>query len=530
MEISTPLADLRRIADIRPGDVVLVTKERTITYGEMAASAECIASGLLKAGVQAGHRIAIVAEDSHEVIQAWFGIHAARCVDVIINPEARGSFLRYLLDDAKPSGIICSARFLDELMECITVLAEPPSFVAIIGAADSLAIGTHRKLQLIPFDALLSSAPDRQLGPRSEDVASIVFTSGTTGPSKGVALSHGYWSWFGQVFGEYLDMQPGERVLSAQPIFHVDPRLFLMSAITTGGSAALGWRFSASRFWQDMRSSGSTRFSYIGTMLWLLYKQEQTSSDQDQPARVAVGGAAPPEIQEDFERRFNVRILEMYGLTEVAMVTRHRVSESKVGSIGKPLPSLDVRLVDDRDIEVGPGHTGEIVCRPSLPNIISSGYWGKPDATLETWRNLWFHTGDFGRVDSEGFWYFVGRKKDAIRRRGENVSAWEVEQVFTRHPAVAEAAAIGVPSTVGEEDIAVLIVLNPDENPAPQALCEFAAKDLPYFMVPRYVEYVTALPKTPSERVAKDLVRQRGISSSAWDAEAAGWRPTRKVR
>ena len=207
-------------------------------------------------------------------------------------------------------------------------------------------------------------------------------------------------------------------------------------------------------------------------------------------------------------------------MTEAVLLTCNVLSDRRPGSVGRASRAVEVAVVDEHDELLEPDHAGEIVFRPRYPNIVMQGYWNKPEATAEAWRNLWFHTGDLGRLDEDGFLYYLGRGKDSIRRRGENVSAWEVEQALTLHPDVLESAAFGVPSPVGEEDVAVLCVLKSGSPATQEELHAFVSRDLPSFAVPRYIEFVESLPKTPSERVAKGLVRERGVTDAAWDATA----------
>jgi crotonobetaine/carnitine-CoA ligase len=231
--------------------------------------------------------------------------------------------------------------------------------------------------------------------------------------------------------------------------------------------------------------------------------------------------STPADILRDFETRFDITISEGYGMTESVLITGSPPGGTLPGRVGQPIPGLAVRLVDENDVPVEPGAVGELVYRPDGPYEMMQGYWRKPEATVEVWRNLWFHSGDLLREHSDGYLEYVGRKKDAIRRRGENISAWEVEEAVVTHPDVLEAAAIGVPSEVGEEDVAVLIVTKPNTPLDPSRLLEFVADDLPRFAVPRYVELVESLPKTPSERIDKGKVRERGITDAAWDADAS---------
>jgi crotonobetaine/carnitine-CoA ligase len=304
----------------------------------------------------------------------------------------------------------------------------------------------------------------------------------------------------------------------AQPLFHIDARAHLQNAVASGATLALGLRFSASRFWDEIRDHDASLFSYIGTMLWLLYKQPESDRDRDHRVRVAPGSSTPHEIHGAFEQRFGVSLREGYGMTECVYLL-HASEATPPGALGEVVPEAQLALLDDDDRPVPRGTAGEACFRPIEPFVSTQGYWNRPSETLAATRNQWFHTGDLLVQDEEGHYRYLGRKKDSIRRRGENVSAWEVEQAATRHPDVLEAAAIGVPSDVGEEDVALLAVLRPGSSLLPQDLRAHVAPDLPVFAVPRYVEFVDELPKTASERIDKATVRARGLGPGAWDAQ-----------
>jgi crotonobetaine/carnitine-CoA ligase len=374
------------------------------------------------------------------------------------------------------------------------------------------------------FDELvaLGSASRRGLvDPEPGETATIMFTSGTTGPSKGVMLPQRYYPAFGAVFEWESGLREGDVFYTPQPLFHIDPRAFTVGVIHTRSTVVLGTRFSVSRFWDEVRSHKATLFGFIGTMMWLLYKQPPKPDEADNPARVAICSAVPHDVQEEFEERFGLRILEGYGMTECVCITGDTPEDYVRGYVGGPAPHVDVAILDDDDNPVEAGTAGQICFRPRAGFVAASGYWRKPAETLEAWRNLWFHTGDMGRRHANGQYEFIGRMKDAIRRRGENVSAWEVEQAISAHPDVLDAAAIGVPSEVGEEDVAVLLVAAPGRSPDPVELIQFVERDLPSFAVPRYIEIVDELPKTHTLKIAKDKVRARGISDAAWDANVA---------
>jgi crotonobetaine/carnitine-CoA ligase len=407
-------------------------------------------------------------------------------------------------------------------------LAQPPEHVIVIDPDGEPPFGTA--VHHLSFDELVVLGEGRVVTPpREDESATMIYTSGTTGPSKGVVLPQAYYLTWGRCGMDVIGTQMGETCYTPEPLFHSDARIWLIGALSVGARLALAQRFSVSRFWDDVRAVDARYFAYLGTMLSMLYAAPVRDDDAQNPAAIGVGGAAPAAIHEAFERRFGVRLLEGYGMTEALNIAFNSRDERRIGSVGKPVPDLETQLVDDLDHPVLVGEVGELVIRPRRPNIMMSGYWQKPEATLSAWRNLWFHTGDRMRADEDGYLYYVGRLKDSIRRRGENVSAWEVELAMDRHPDVLTSAAIGVPAELGEEDVAALVVPREGHTIDPADLHRCLAADLPRFAVPRYIEVVEDLPKTPTERVNKDLVRQRGLSESAWDAEKIARPATRSI-
>jgi crotonobetaine/carnitine-CoA ligase len=286
-------------------------------------------------------------------------------------------------------------------------------------------------------------------------------------------------------------------------------------------------RFSASRFWDDVRHYGATQFNYLGGVIPILAKQPPKPDDLDNPVRIALGAGCPQTVMEEVEKRFGIKCLEGFGMTEIGIPVHVRVNDRRPGSCGKPLDIYEIKLFDDQDNEVPAGEAGEIVFRPREPFVMMLGYYNMPDKTAESFRNLWFHTGDLAKRDEDGYFYFVDRKKDALRRRGENISSFEVERAVNSHPSVLESAAVAVPSEVGEDEVKICVVLRPGVTLTPEELIRHCNDRMPYFAVPRYVEFMESLPKTPTERVEKYKLKQAGITANTWDREKAGIQLTR---
>ncbi|NBE50000.1 AMP-binding protein [Streptomyces boluensis] len=513
------LATLRVAAAERPDHEFLRVSGQSFTRRQTLDHVETAGRGIRALGIQPGERVGIMCGNRPETVWAWLGTNAAGAIDVPFNAEARGRLLEYFVSDAGPRVLIGTEEYLTLLAEAVS---SDPEYVVCIGEHSGRPFGDRAKH--LTFEELMALGRDSDetlAAPPADATATIMYTSGTTGPSKGVMLPQRYYPAQGAHSADIMRLGDDEVVYCAQPLFHIDARGFLATTWHVRGTAALGQRFSASRFWDEIREHGATVFGTIGTMLWMLHKQPPRPDDKDIPARLAMCSSTPGEILRDVEQRFGIDIIEAYGMTECLLIASAPVGSTVPGRIGKPVPQLDVRVVDDHDAPVSTGEIGELVYRPHEHAVMTQGYWTKPEATVEAWRNLWFHTGDLVREHADGYLEYVGRKKDSIRRRGENVSAWEVEQAVVAHPQVLEAAAIGVPSEVGEEDVAVLVVTRPGQGVEPQELIEFIADDLPAFAVPRYVEFVESLPKTPSERVEKGKVRKRGITAAAWDGNVA---------
>jgi crotonobetaine/carnitine-CoA ligase len=305
------------------------------------------------------------------------------------------------------------------------------------------------------------------------------------------------------------------------PLYHGNAQnLTVMPALLANARLALGKRFSASNFWNDIRHYGATVFNFVGTMIPILYKQEPKPEDRNNPVRLARGGNIPPEIWKDFEKRFNLTLIETYGTTEGGSIWN--MPGGKVGSMGKPPYFNEARIVDEADQELPPGKTGELIIRPRDPEEKWVEYYKEPEATREKLRGGWFRTGDLAFQDEEGWLFFVGRKKDVIRRRGENISALEVEIVIMSHPKVLECACFGVPSELGEEDVMASIVLKPGMNLSPQEVISFCENRMAYFMIPRYLEFLESLPKTPTERIEKYKLKATRPNANTWDREKGG--------
>jgi crotonobetaine/carnitine-CoA ligase len=355
------------------------------------------------------------------------------------------------------------------------------------------------------------------------DPSCILYTSGTTGPSKGVMLPQNYTVFMGEIVWEAAEYTENDCLYNALPLFHGNAQqLSFMPALLSGARTVLAERFSASRFWDDVRRYGCTEFNSLGSIVPILYKADPKPDDADNPLRMMVTAATPRDIFQPFEKRFGLTLVEIYGMTEFGLPLMNHLKDRKPGSCGKPRRCA-VRLLDDNEMEVGPNTVGELLVRPDKDYCMLLEYYNMPDKTVEAWRNLWFHSGDYFRYDEDGYYYFVDRKKDALRRRGENISSYEVEKSINGHPAVLESAAVAVKSPMGEDEVMVCLVLRPGFSLKPEELMAHCEERMAYFMIPRYIRIMEGLPKTATERVQKHVLRSAGVTPDTWDREAAGY-------
>jgi crotonobetaine/carnitine-CoA ligase len=302
----------------------------------------------------------------------------------------------------------------------------------------------------------------------------------------------------------------------------------VVAAMVAGAKSIVNRRFSASRFWEQCRRERATAFNGMGEMLRILMKQPEGSDDAVNTVRVVIGAAAPRDQVLEFESRFGLAILDVYGLTETGPITFNTFDQQRAGSMGIPVAWYEVRVLDENDLEVPVGEAGEICIRPARPNVMMAGYWNNDSATLKSIRNLWFHTGDHGYRDADGFFFFKARETDSIRRRGENVSAWEVERVLALHDEVLESAVYAVPSPLGGQEVMAAIVLKPGSTLAPEALLDFCNERMAHFAVPRYLRFVDSLPKSHAQRILKQELKAEGTEvDGVWDRESVGYKVRR---
>jgi crotonobetaine/carnitine-CoA ligase len=527
-------AILRRRAEEHPDRDYLKFADRPwVSYGEVNARANRVANALLERGVAKGESVSVMLPNCEEFLPAWYGILKAGAVMSSINTAYKGDFLSWTINLVEAKKLIIADQYLDRLD---LIKGELPKLEHVVVLDTGAREGPDPSLPFEPFEALLEASdaePDVEYS--WTDDARIMFTSGTTGRSKGVIKQNAadYFSARGLLevvsatAGKSVESLAEDTFFSCLPLFHSNAQVLSgYPALVAGGRVAYVERFSSSRFWQQVIDAEATIFNSIGAVAYFIWNIPASDLDRAHKVHTCFAAPAPRDIYSEFQERFGVKFIEGYGLTETGMATyMDPTREAVPGSMGKANPGYEVMIVEPgTDRPLPPDTPGEIVVDMKIPNIVMRAYYGMPEKTAEDFRNLKLHTGDLGRMDADGYFYFMDRVKDYIRRRGENVSSMEVEKQVSGHPGIKEAAAIGVKAGEGasSEDEIMVVCIAEGEAPDPEELTHWMAERMPYFMVPRYIRFVDALPKTPTERVQKVKLREEGITPDTWDRETAG--------
>lgn len=492
---------------------------RQFTFAELDAASNRIANGLDALGAAPGSRVALMLPNCAEFVSCHIGISKLGAIEVPLNTALSGVLLRHPLVNSGCETIFLTAEMTPRLAAIANQLPDL-EHVIVVGGGDSQAVpGTS----VIGFDEwqAASSELDPAHEPIDTDTAAILFTSGTTGPAKGAELgSRATFIEASEVI-KMMEYEAGEVIFTPLPLFHAIARYcVLWPAIMLRGTAVIYERFSASRYWRTVVAEEATAMTYVGSIITVLSKQPPNEFERMHRVTKGYGAPAPEALTIGFKERFGVQLVEPYGGTEAGIVTRNTLSDWRLGSCGKPPNYFEVEIHDEHEQPCPPGVEGEICVRTKVPHSMFSGYHGMAEATLESMRNLWFHSGDRGRTDEDGYFYFVDRMKDCIRHRGHNISSWEIEQAVATYPGVLECAAIGVPSELSEEDVAVAVVEREEGSVEPQRLVAFLRDLLPGFAMPRYVRIVNSLPKNASQRVQKFQLREQGVTLETWDCLA----------
>lgn len=478
---------------------------RMFSYADLDLITNSYANSLIELGLAKGAHIAVMMSNSPEMLFAILALGKIGAVAVPINIAARGQLLGYYLAHGDVAAIIVDPELAGQVDE-VRDLA--PGLGPIITDVAALAQGSP-------------DAPGNSVA--ASDLAFLMFTSGTTGPSKANMLAQSTaWSW-GMSTANSYGYRADDRTHVCLPLFHAAAlQCQSYASIIADAHILLTDRFSVSGFWPEVRENRATIIALLGSMANYIWNRQAEPDDTDNSVRIC--NISPmPAFGRDLEVRFGLRVASSYSLTDYAMSTIFSPHDpvEKFGSAGRPRGGIALRIVDDADQPVATGEVGEIVLRSANPGGTSLGYYKMPEATMEAWRNLWFHTGDRGRLDGDGYLWFVDRKKDAIRRKGENISAFEVERIIDSHAAVLQSAAYAAPSEHSEDEVAVSIVLNAGASPDPAALIEHCTRNMARYMVPRFIEFRDALPMNSSLKIEKFKLREHVAQNlhSFWDRE-----------
>jgi carnitine-CoA ligase len=500
----TVSAVLDRRAEQYPDRVMMAIAGTDVTFDQMRQRSRAAANALLDLGIRPGDCVALFTATCPEWVYFWLGAARIGAVAAAVNAANKGDFLLHALRLSRAKVVLTDAERRARVAE---VAERLPGLSSIVVQNDSLDESS---------DSVAEYVGD--VG----DIGSLFFTSGTTGPSKAVATTWHYLFTTAATAASAWRFDAGEVLWTAMPLFHLSAAPSVLAPMLVGGTTVLAPAFHPGTVWDEVRACDAVGFAGAGAMVSMLLRQPPDPGDAQLPLRFISAAPIDPAVYRDIEKRYACRIVTMYGMTEAFPIAVKGVADEGVpGTSGQPNPSFDVRIVDSAGEPVQNGSVGEIACRPRYPHVMSEGYVN--DVGGVDPHPPWFRTGDLGVLDGEENLTYVDRVKDSLRRRGENVSSVEVETVVMGHPAVLEAAAVGVPSDLGEDDILLVVALRPDSALDYPELLDFCSDRMPYFCVPRYVEVVDELPKTIIGRVRKDILRSRGVGPGAWDRESHGY-------
>ena len=492
------------------------------SFADVDQEACRLANGLRKLGVTKGQTVVTILDNNAEAIFIWLAINKLGAISVPVNTAYKGEFLRHQIADADPTIVLAESDYLERVAAIADKLPGITTLVHRSAAPELPPLGQ----QVLPWSAVRSddtSDPDVTVKP--SDPAVIIYTGGTTGPSKGCINSHNYACNLARQLIQAMRRTPESITWTPLPLFHFNAlTATILPNLMLGARIALYPRFSVSNFWPEIKRTGANDCSLLASMLVLIANAPDTPEMKEchGQLKVVCGAPFPPEIMKVWKERFGVEHTRQggFGLSECSIITSLPGDDpGKPNSSGKRNECFDVRIVDDDDVELPPGVPGEIIVRPLKPHVMFEGYWRRPEDTLRLMRNMWFHTGDIGMFDEDGYFYFVDRKKDYLRRRGENISSFEMETTFRSHPAIQDVAVHAVKSEVGEDEVKVTAVLHPGASLTEEELCRWSIDQVPYFAVPRFIEFRTEVPRSPVGRILKYELRDQGVTPATWDRE-----------
>lgn len=518
---------LERLAAEDPEHVLVeFLDDRAYTARELHERARTVAAALQRAGHAPGDRVALMIGNRIDFLAWWLGVAIAGLVSVPLNTAMRGSVLHHMLSLSGPVLLVAEPEFGAEAAAVAAGLERAPALLTL-DTQTPTSSGRLDEVGVRPgtTGSFLAGAGDPDPFPALPSTfASIMFTSGTTGPSKGVMWAHRMGMGKAESAMAVMGHTSADTLFTCLPLFHANGLCTsFLPALIVRARLVVAPRFSASGFWPAITASGATLTNMLGSMGALLWKREPGPEERDHRLRKALVIPPPVGYVEEFEQRFGFECTQLYGSTDLGVPLGIPDGQRSPDSCGRALPGWECRVVDEWDEPVPDGQPGELVVRPLEPFLSQLGYYGMPEATVAAWRNLWFHTGDLMRRDADGWFAFLDRAKDSMRRSGENISSYEVEQVVLSHPAVWDVAAFGVPAELGEDEVMVSVVLRAEAGATPpEEILAWCRERLPYFAVPRYLQLLDELPRTPTAKVRKHDLRAAGVTATTYDAGPTG--------
>ncbi len=498
---------IRSRTSLHPDDIWLKWEDSTFTWQEVLSYCQRIANGLIELGAVPGDIVGIICRNRPEFLWAHFGASFMGVKSVPINISQRGNALTHILNDSAAKFIIVERELLPDLSQ---LLESSPSVTKIIVIDCDEKQGKYYSFEQ------LYDAPDCEPQVQVENAvgaAGMLYTSGTTGPPKGVVSDRVDGSGFLPILTA-MGVSAGETMYCALPLFHGNGLLIsTLGSMVLDAKLALSSKFSASRFFEEASKFEAVEFNALGAMISILLSRPVSSSDREHKIRTVLSAGCPPNRWREFEERFGVKLVEFYGMVDAPGLLLNQ--DGKIGSMGKPVGGCEFEVFDDADKPLPPGQVGELVFRTPLG--ASTSYHNNPEATNSAWRDGWFHTGDSAEKDDEGYFYFKGRKKESIRRLGENISPWEIESVVNAHPEVLESAAHAVPSELGEDEVKLCVVLDKDSSLTHSELFQYCQGKMASYCVPRYIEFVDAIPKTETLKIQYQKLRSTPFTPNTWD-------------
>lgn len=512
-------AELRQAAKDSPNRTFLRMQGVEMTFWEVDDLSDNVASGLAAMGVKQGDNVSLMLPNCPEFLVVWFALSKLGAVAAPVNISFRGQVLLSAIDLVESRLLIAHDSLAEQWQEQMPMFNTIRQVVLVGSATDQFYRGmmTYSSLSVMGEVSPVASVAQPI---SASSLCLLLYTSGTTGRSKAAMIPHRFVLAQADGVIEGLGLRTDDVLYCPYPLFHLDAAVMTVApALRLRCIAAIGERFSASRYWDEMRQFKATVFDFMGATLTMLWKQPPSPRDRDHHARLGWGVPMPAWAPE-FEERFGCRLVELYGSTEVGTIIYTPQDEpQRKGSCGRLAPQWEAQIQDEEGFPVPAGVVGQLVVRPREPDVIMRGYYGMPNETIAAFRNQWFHTGDLLRQDADGYFYFVGRSKDIVRRRGENISSAEVEMGLETHPDVLEAAVFGVPSEMTEEDVMACVSLREGAKASAEDLTNHCAQVMARFMVPRYIRILSVMPKTPTDKVEKFKLSQLGITADTWDRE-----------